>query len=177
MSFFRNRQRVFIGAWLAAAFMLLGFNGYLYLLPGAGTLEGNSRVMRSLQQKLTRLNLAVEKTGFVKTGKWFCAALPAQPHTSGPAPSKSDDGSGAGKETAVVHPVELPRLTGILESSDSVDGLRYVAVLNGKVCRERERIDSFTVRKIMKDKVILKGFGTQWEIRNPAPGYSSDRGR
>jgi hypothetical protein len=177
MNLFGNKQRLCTNGWLVAALLLLGLNGYAYFSLESQALEGNSRTITALRQKLDQLkNIAANSTLLapdrIFNGSFFSrfnAKEPGQPRIA----HEPENTAQADKS----NPAQLPLLTGILESLDPIDGIRYLAVLNGKVCRENDRVESFTVTKISKSGVVLKGFGARWEIQSPTPYYSNDQGR
>jgi hypothetical protein len=73
-------------------------------------------------------------------------------------------------------PAPLPALTGILQAIGPQGAVNFHAVLNGRVCREKDLIDRYTVEQIKPTGVVLRRSGGKYFIKSPSPFYSSDQG-
>jgi hypothetical protein len=68
--------------------------------------------------------------------------------------------------------VELPTLSGILMVGGNSGKSRYSAVLNGKVCSEKENFNEFKVEEISSSGVLLSQNKRSWFIPAPEVYYS-----
>jgi hypothetical protein len=175
MTAFGNKQRLCFGAWVLAALLLAASNGFSFLCMEGGALQGYSPAIKSLQSKLVRLkndqtNRAVA-FGKAEAGFLFTTyrRLKSTVIPEGAA-SKAEGGPVVSKDPA------LPPLTGIVQVMDGRGARHYSAVLNGKLCREKDRVMDFVVAEISPRGVVLRRSGRRWFIQAPSVYYSSDSG-
>jgi len=72
--------------------------------------------------------------------------------------------------------IALPKLSGIMQALDPRGAVYYRAVLNGRVCGVRDKIDEYTVVKISPTAVVIRHAGYNWTLDSPVPYFSSDLG-
>ena len=172
-----NKQRLCIGAWFLAALLLMGLNVFQFLSLEEQPLVGYSQTVKVLQVKLEDFEKIGATGAFalknrlnpLKVDSWFSSG------------SKTEDHPGAGKVPNLADIQEsaestLPRLSGILRALQPGGTLYYSAVLNGRVCRVKDKIDEFTVVKISPTSVVVRRGGHDWTLDSPTPYFSSDQG-
>jgi hypothetical protein len=67
---------------------------------------------------------------------------------------------------------QLPKLSGILMIGGNSSKNRYSAVLNGKVCSEKENFNEFKIEEISSSGVLLSQNKRSWFIPVPEVYYS-----
>jgi hypothetical protein len=172
-----SRQRLCMGGWFLAALVLLGLNASRFMSLEQQPLVGYSQTVKGLQSKLQDFDKMVatgvfslkDQFNLLEAGAWFSAGS----NTAGsPGAAKANSGSQIPDATESV----LPALTGIMQAIDPRGAVYYRAVLNGRVCRVRDKIDQFTVVKISPTGVVVRRAGRSWTLDSPTPYFSSDQG-
>ena len=169
-----NKQQLCTAGWIAAALVLVAINGFGFLGLESEPLRGNSMAIASLRQKLTRLENRLAENAhnaFGKEGFWKKPLSMLASHD----PAKPSGESGA--DVSFSKNVLLPDLTGILQADSPSGETRYLAVLDGRICREKDEVMAFSVKKISAEGVLLRRQGMEWFIESPKPRYSSDQGQ
>ncbi len=68
--------------------------------------------------------------------------------------------------------IQLPILSGILRNTD-IHGRAYAAaVIDGHRLKEKDRIQGFTIQKILEDGVVITNSGQRWFLSAPNVAYS-----
>ena len=68
--------------------------------------------------------------------------------------------------------IKLPILSGILRNTD-IHGRAYAtAVIDGHRLKENDKIQGFTIQKIMEDGVVVASNGRSWFLSAPNVAYS-----
>ena len=68
--------------------------------------------------------------------------------------------------------IQLPILSGILRNTD-IHGRAYAtAVIDGHRLLENDRIQGFTIQKILEDGVVIASSGQRWFLRAPDVAFS-----
>jgi hypothetical protein len=166
-----------MGGWFLAALVLLGLNASRFVSLEQQPLVGYSQTVKALQSRLrdfdkmaaTGVFSMKEQFDLYEAGAWFSAG------------GKASEGSGAAKIKSggqIPDAAEsvLPTLSGIMQALDPRGSIYYRAVLNGRVCRVRDKIDQFTVVRISPTGVIVRRAGRSWTLDSPTPYFSSDQG-
>jgi hypothetical protein len=172
-----GRQRLCMGGWILAALVVLGLNLFQFMSLEQQPLVGYSQTVKVLQAQLREFDNAAATGVFelkdrmrqIEAGAWFSARRQT---TDPPGTAKA----AAGTPIADAAEILLPTLSGIIQTLDPRGGTDFHAVLNGRVCRMRDKIDEFTVVKISPDTVVVRRAGRNWILNNPAPYFSSDQG-
>jgi hypothetical protein len=140
-------------------------------------LVGYSQTVKTLHSKLQDFDKMVaagvfsmkDQFNLLEAGAWFSADNKA---AGSPGAAEATHGSQIPDAVESV----LPKLTGIMQALDPRGAVYYRAVLNGRVCRVRDKIDEFTVVKISPTGVVVRRAGRSWTLDSPTPYFSSDQG-
>jgi hypothetical protein len=172
-----SRQQMYMGGWLLAALVLLGLNASRFMSLEQ-SLVGYSQTAKALQSKLHEFDKLVATGVFaVKDRLDLLEASARYPVGSRAAASAASVGARSGDPIPDATQSLLPTLTGVMQTLDPRGAIDYSAVLNGRVCRVRDKIDEFTVVKISPAGVVVRRAGRSWVLESPTPYYSSDQGR
>jgi hypothetical protein len=177
MKIFGSRQRLCMGGWFLTALVLLGLNASQFMSLEQQPLVGYSQTVKALQSRLRDFDKMAaagvfsmkDRFDLLEAGAWFSAGGKAA-GSSGAA--KANSGTQIPDATESL----LPTLTGIMQALDPRGAIYYRAVLNGRVCRVRDKIDQFTVVRISPTGVIVRRAGRSWTLDSPTPYFSSDQG-
>ena len=172
-----GRYRLCRGGWLLAALVLLGLNAFQFMSLEQQPLVGYSQTIKVLQSKLQDFDKMLAAGVFSLKDRIDLIETSA----GSLAGHKAGGGSGtasAQKSAKISDGTEnvLPTLTGTMQALDPRGGMDYRAVLNGRVCRVRDKIDNFIVVKISPTGVVVRRAGRSWTLNNPTPYFSSDQG-
>lgn len=168
-----NKQRACMGGWLLAALLMLGINANQLMSLANQPLVGYSQTIKSLKTRLQQFdNTLVD--GVVAFASQIELPQPSRVEKSLPA-AAGPDPKGPQDQTSK-QPTVLPSLTGIMHVVSPDGDVYFQAVLNGRVCREKDKIDNFSIVKISPAGVVIRRAGFQWTIDSPNPHYSSDQG-
>ena len=172
-----SKQRLCLGGWFLAALIVVALNAYHFMSLEQQPLMGNSPTVKLLQAKLQQFDrtLATGVFSFENRidllGAFSTTSRKLKSKEGLAAPTGQDGAQGrAGKTTG------LPSISGIIHVLDPLGSVYYQAVLDGRVCRKNDKIDSFTVVKISPTGVVVRRSGRNWTIECPIPHYSSDQG-
>jgi hypothetical protein len=166
-----------MGGWLLAALVLIALNAFRFITLEYQPLVGNSPTVKLLQTKLQQFDRTLAAGVFSFKDRIdllgaFNASSKNRKSKDDRSVSEGQDGSQsqAGRTTG------LPSLSGIIHILDPLGSVYYQAVLNGQVCREKDKIADFTVVKISPGGVVIRRSGREWTIEGPTPYFSSDQG-
>jgi hypothetical protein len=171
-----SRQRMWIGTWMLAALLLGGANAYWYMALEQQPLVGYSQTIRTLQTQLVQFeSLLTTGSLSLKAGSDLPAQFKLSPMAgsslkSNPTAPQADTGTQTRSTTV------LPALSGIMQVLGPHGTVDFQAVLNGQVCRKKDKIDEYTVDQITPTGVVLRRSNGKWLIKSPSPFYSSDQG-
>ncbi|MDA8138049.1 MAG: hypothetical protein M0036_05280 [Desulfobacteraceae bacterium] len=166
MKNFGGKQRLYMGGWVLAALALIGLNGFSYMTLESKPLQGSSVAIRNLRQKLTRLGSGRD----LGSASEMLISMVTHP-PAGAVASKDDP-----QPQAVADKPALPVLAGIMVSADPFGAVSYTAVVNGKVCREKDKIMDYVVAKITTEGIVVQRDGQEWFIPGPKPSHCDDKG-
>lgn len=160
-----------------AALVLLGLNASRFMSLEQQPLVGYSPTVKVLQSKLQDFDRMLATGVFtfknridqIEAGAHCLANYKAAGERR---TAFAEDSVQSPDDTASV----LPTLAGIVQALDPRGAIYYRAVLNGRVCRVRDKIDEFTVVKISPSKVVVRRAGRSWTLDSPTPYFSSDQG-
>ena len=172
-----SRQRLCIGGWILAALIVLGLNTYQFISLEQQPLVGYSQTVKVLQAQLRDFDTAAATGVFalkdriqqIEAGAWFSTRRKPADHSG---TTKAVGGTPIPDAAGML----LPTLSGIIQALDPRGGTDFRAVLNGRVCRVRDKIDEFTVVKISPGTVVVRRAGRNWILNTPTPYFSSDQG-
>ena len=168
-----KRMRVLLGLWVLAGLMVAGINGTMLLQLLDEPLAGYSMVVRNASRGFEqyRVLLATEARK-ITSGMDLLASrytLPAVKEEKKAAPDVSVRQT-AGKAAPVS--VALPTLTGIMTSRSTDGATQRLAVMDGRICNEGDRLGDLTVKGISRTGVRLAKGGRTWFIKAPEVAYS-----
>ena len=172
-----SRQRLCMGGWFLAALVLLGLNASQFMSLEQQPLVGYSQTVKTLHSKLQDFDKMAaagvfsvkDQFDLFEAGAWFSTGSKAAGNSGA---AKAENGSQIPDAAESL----LPTLTGIMQALDPRGAIYYRAVLNGRVCRVRDKIDDFTVVKISPAGVVVRRSGRSWTLDSPTPYFSSDQG-
>jgi len=174
-----GRQRMWIGAWMLATLLLGGLNAFWFMALEQQPLVGYSQTIRTLQTQLVKFE------GLLTAGVLSLNAGGDLQAQSEPSPMAGSNLQGnlsvpqanADAQTRTPDPTNsLPTLSGIMQVLGLHGAVDFHAVLNGQVCRKKDKIDGYTVDQITPTGVVLRRSNGKWFIKSPSPFYSSDQG-
>jgi hypothetical protein len=169
---FPNNSRAFIGGWVIAAISILGLNlgrlGDLHYPPMAE----KSPLVNTIRFKLYQLEQVLSERKSELDTLWDRPVLltnltkpPILPKTISDEFRKEDP---PGLDKTVL----LPKLSGIMMVGGNSGKTRYSAVLNGKVCSEKEKFNEFKIEEISSNGVLLTQNKRSWFVPAPEVYYS-----
>lgn len=167
-----SKQRLCCGAWLLAALLIGGLNVSPLLSMDAQPQTGYSHTIRELQTNLQRLDdiLAVQIRPLRESLELSDFSRPSQ------AVDPSATPVGAASRDRLPEPSPLPNLSGIIQAMAPDGSIYFQAVLNGRSCREKDKLDDLTIERITPTGVVVRRVRQTWFIPCPTPFYSSDQG-
>ena len=172
-----SRQRVCLGGWLLAALLLLGLNAYRFMSLEQQPLVGYSQTIKILHVKLQQFDRTLAAGAFSLDRRMdVLRSFTSSSQVRKPAAGRPGSTAQADLQSPVSDPTVLPYLSGIMQVLGPHGSLSFQAVLNGRVCRERDKIDDFAVADISPAGVVVRRKSRQWLIKSPSPYYSSDQG-
>jgi hypothetical protein len=172
-----SRQQLYMGGWLLAALVLLGLNASRFMSLEQQPLVGYPPAVKALQSQLQLFDKMAAAGVFAVKDQLDLLKADARFSTGGKAAASSGSaGAKSGGQIADAAANVLPTLSGIMQALDPSGAVYYRAVLNGRVCRVRDKIDDFTVVKISPAAVVVRRAGRRWKLDRPTPYFSSDQG-
>ena len=173
-----NEKILFIGGWVLAALLLMGYNAleaHKLLKVSFFRNSENINMVRENHQKIMqkgylegkvredRINLDHIFAKFVQNfhDQQTDIALKLEKKKVG---EKEKDN------------VKIPELEGILKSSDIYGNIHLLAIIEGMICSKEDRVHGFTVCKITDKGIDLTKDGKYWFIPSPEVKFSLDKG-
>ena len=172
-----SRQRLCLGGWLLAALVVIALNVFRFMVLEHQPLVGNSPTVKLLQTKLQQFDRTLAAGVFAFNNR--IDLLDAFSASSGNRKSKNDRSVSEGQDglqSQAAKTTGLPSLSGIIHILDPLGSVYYQAVLDGQVCREKDKVADFTVVKISPAGVVIRRSGRKWTIKGPTPYFSRDQG-
>lgn len=167
-----NSQRLSLGALILAALLLLVHNGLSLTEVLDPPLPGYPNEIRGIRQQWGLLE-QVPSLGPVEAQADFRPdedeLLSRILRTEAP---KHEAAASATTRKAGGDWVFLPRLTGILSTTDGQGAPKFFATFEGVLTVEGQKIWGFTVRKVTEEGVVLARGKSSWFLAAPATGYS-----
>ncbi|MBR9985319.1 MAG: hypothetical protein KFF68_05360 [Desulfosarcina sp.] len=169
-----SRIHALVGLWILAGLVVAGANGAMLMSLLDDPLAGYSGGVRMADQGFrtyrTRVTAQAEKItsgmdlliGRFKSGDVEEEKPVVQQPSAPPSSVK----------TKAPAPVALPTLTGILTSRSSDGDAMQLAVLDGRICAEGDRLDNLTVMRIARGGVSLVKGDQAWFLPAPDLAYS-----
>ncbi len=172
-----SKQRLCIGGWCLSALVLMGLNAFRLMTLEQQPLVGYSQTIKAVQARLQDFDKTVATGIFSLKDRISPVSAASRFSTNSKTAMRHEDGKGA-QEMRIADGAEtmLPTLSGILQALDLRGTVTYRAILNGRVCGERDKIDAFTVVKISPTAVVVRRAGRNWTLDSPTPYFSSDQG-
>jgi len=170
MKIVANNRRMYIGAWLAAAFLLLGANLYHLSRLEYQPLAESPAIIKQLRLRLSHFDelIAAQRTQ-ASHREPPIALIRLQPAADRPPPVLP---AGVDEKSPPPGTMLLPRLTGILRVASGDGTGHYRAVLDGKVYAEKELIAELSIEEISTQGVVLRRRDQRWFIPVPEVYYS-----
>ncbi len=171
-----DRQRSFMGAWVLAALLVLGINGFHLTNLLDQPLLGHSREVKGIRQQWKLLeqlrSLAIREAKAVADvdldrlfSRFEPLSVPKVWEAEGADEAVEEEESG---------PI-LPKLTGIVRVSDLDGNVETSAVFHGKRYVEKNKVEGFRIEKIAEEGVYLTKWGTNWFVPAPEGEFTSIR--
>ena len=169
---FPKNSRVFIGGWIIAGISILGFNleklGDLQYSP----MVENSPLVNTIRLKHYHFEQVLSERKADLDISWDRPVLLTN-LTKPPVLSKTiSDEFRKEDPPGLEKAVQLPKLSGIMMVGGNSGKNRYSAVLNGKVCSEKENFYEFKIEEISSNGVLLSQNKRSWFIPAPEVYYS-----
>ncbi len=169
-------QKLCMAGWLLAAAILGAINGFPLVALEEASMQGDPVNLRALRSKLSLLeSLSAANMRRLsdkeRLQSFFAAYHSPQNYTS------TDTTPAVSAEKGDPEQTMLPRLTGVLQTVGSRGLPHYIAVLDGRVCAEKDEVRMFTVGTITAEGAVVQRAGKQWFLPSPQPYYNSDQGR
>ncbi|MBI5550844.1 MAG: hypothetical protein HY911_04995 [Desulfobacterales bacterium] len=171
-------QKLCMAGWLLAAAILAAINGLPFSTLAKASTGADPANLIALRAKLSLLETLAaanlrQLSDRERLQSFFAAYHPpkdADSTETTPAAAADTPGDPAPAQAA------LPGLAGVLQRVDVLGRPHYLAVLDGRVCAEKDEVRLFTVGAITADGVVLQRAGMQWFLPTPQPYYTSDQG-
>jgi hypothetical protein len=177
MIIFSNMQRLCHGGWILAALVLMVLNGFGFLSIEGQTVKGHSPLIKSLQQKLVRLENTSSVQKIINVSQKEIQRLFAVYHRA--KPNSIEDKKMSEKIDRPLRnmgePV-LPPLNGIIKIVDNSGSTYYKALFGEKSYREKDRLMNFLITDISLRGVTLSHSNKRRFIQSPTIYYSIDQG-
>jgi hypothetical protein len=171
MKIIANNRRMYIGAWLAAAFFLIGANLFQISRLEFQPLAENPVIINQLRLRLSHFDelIGAQRMAAESHREPPIALIRLQPTTDRSPPVLP---AGADEKNPPPGSPLLPRLTGILWVASAAGAGDYRAVLDGRVYAEKEFIAELCIEQISSQGVVLRRHGQRWFIPAPEVYYS-----
>ena len=169
-----SRIHALIGLWILAGLVVAAINGYMLMSlldePLAGYSSGVRNADRGFRQYRMLSAAEAEKItlGMDLLASWFKPIVVEeekpefQKLLAPPPPEKK----------VAPSPVVMPTLTGIMTSRSADGTARRLAVMDGRICAEGDRVRDLTVKGITSGGVSLVRGGQAWFLMAPEMAYS-----
>jgi hypothetical protein len=174
MRLYGNRIHGFIGLWVLAGLMVLGANGYMLMTLFDEPLTGLSEHVRHADRAFRQYRSLLEaksvnrSSGMQTLANWFAPAAVNEDKPVAETPSEAP----LVVKQATVPPAALPGLTGIITRQSTDGSIRRLALINGQVCIEGDRLQDFTIARIDSGGVYLANGDRTWFIKTPDIDYT-----
>ncbi len=166
--------RILISCCVLAGLLVVGINGYALLALLDEPLSGYSEGIRTVDRGLLEFRkLSADKSGKVIHGIDRLAGryTPELSPESSPVSKKVIPKKIVTKRVKAL-PASLPVLTGILTGYSTNGSTRRLAMLDGAVCAEGEKLGDLTVEEITIRGVRLNNGEKIWFVKAPDNNYS-----
>lgn len=173
-----NKKRFYIGCWILASLIFLGYNGFVLASLFSPPLVGRSRETRLASQKWFRLDskLSILRKDSLEHIDIKHVIDRFSPDISiirnKPIPPKLKKIKSEFEKEAEAKP---PVITGIIKISDAQGNHRRFALIEGKQLRKNDSIRGFTIKKIMDKGVLLIYKDKTLSVPAPEVYFSLDR--
>lgn len=171
MKIVANNRRMYIGAWLVAAFILLGANLFKLSRLEFQPLAASPAIVNQLRLRLSHFDelMSARRMGSEPFLEPPIAWVRLQQPTALPSPALP---AGVDEKNTPPGTALLPRLTGILRVATGTGAGHYRAVLDGTVYAEKEFIAERRIEEISSQGVVLRQRDQRWFIPAPEVYYS-----
>lgn len=169
-----SRIHALVGLWILAGLVVAGVNGAMLMSLLDEPLAGNSSGVRMADQGFRNYRmLAAAQAEKITSGMDLIASRfkPGGVETEIPVVQPPPATPAVVKKTAPA-PLALPTLTGIMTSRSSDGSDRRLALLDGRICAEGERLGNLTVMRITRGGVSLVRGDQAWFLKAPHIAYS-----
>jgi hypothetical protein len=169
-----NRIQALVGLWILAGLMVLGVNGAMLMSLLDEPLAGHSGGVRMADQGFRKYRMLVSaQAEKITSGMDLLTSrfTPEFVREEKPVVQQPPATRSLAKKRAPA-PVVLPVLTGIMTSRSSDGRAGRLAVLDGRICAEGDRLGSHTVMRIARGGVSLVKGDQTWFLKAPDIAYS-----
>ena len=172
-----SRKHLCIRGWVLAAFIFLGYNGFVLASLFSPPFVGRSKETRLASQKWLRLE---KKNSLIM--KENVDNIDLKPIVSNFAPDsrvvKKQFPHPEAQLSEFEGKIEIkpPVLTGIMEIINTQGNQRLFALIEGKRLMEKDSVRGFNVQKVTNEGVVLTKRGKTWFIPTPKVYFSLDQG-
>jgi hypothetical protein len=169
-----SRIHVLVGLWILAGLVVLGVNGAMLMSLLDEPLAGYSGGVRVADQGFRKYRMLVTaQDGKITSGMDMLTSryTPRVVEEEKPVVQQPSAPFSIVKKKAPA-PVVLPALTGTMTSRSSDGSARRLAVLDGRLCAEGDRLGGFTVKRIARGGVSLIRGNQAWFLKAPDIAYS-----
>jgi hypothetical protein len=168
-----NNRKLLIGSWIMLGFLTAGLNGYHLLALMDTPLAGYSDSVRFVDRGIRQLkNLLAAENEKIEAGLNLLSERYAAAEKIKASSKRETTKSSVDPQLEMVAPIALPVLTGILSKWSTNGEVEHLALLDGIVCLEGDRVGDLTVKRISHQGVRLARGGKVWFIEAPEHGYS-----
>jgi hypothetical protein len=178
MTIVGNRQRLCFCGWILAGMLLIALNWFNYTSLENRPLVGDSSLIVSLRNKLSRMK-DIQSSGkltFTSLGDNHSFFTQNSNKASNSNPKMTSSNSEQ-PQSELWAKLLLPPLSGIMKVTDQKGNPRYLAVLADRVYQEKERVMGFTIESITAKGVELHKSGVRHFIKSPEINFSKDQGK
>jgi hypothetical protein len=169
-----SRFKLIIGLFLLTSLILLGYNGFRFMVLYDNPLIGISSESKLARIKWNRLETLIGKEKNRSWGKSIETMIKREEENE----VKFEEIIPVPNVTAVVEKDTeiLPNISGIIKTSDSNGKSSSAVIVDGKIYYENENVAGFTIEEITEKGVSLIKGGKSFFIDAPTSPYSMDRG-
>ena len=169
-----SRIHALVGLWILAGLVVVGVNGTMLMSLLDEPLAGYSSGVRMADQGFRNYRMLVTAQAEKITSGMDLLISRFKPEVvkaEKPAFQKRPAPPSFAKKRAPA-PVALPTLSGIMTSRSSDGDARRLAVLDGRICAEGDRLGNLRVMRIARGGVSLVRGNQAWFLKAPDIAYS-----
>jgi hypothetical protein len=167
-----KRMRALIGLWILAGLVVAGVNATLLLQLLDEPLAGYSAVVRNASRGFGQYRMLLTAEAQKITSGMDLLASRFAPPVVEKKPVAPNVSARPVAQKAPPVPVSLPTLTGIMTRRSTDGSAKRLAVMDGRICNEGDRLGDLTVTGISRKGVRLARGDRTWFLKAPEVAYS-----